>query len=81
MHSLPATHAFTHRHKGLAGEAGAAVAWLGVQLHRLGAAWMARRRAARELEELFQRTDYELRDMGISRSDLPAIMQGTYRRD
>jgi uncharacterized protein YjiS (DUF1127 family) len=81
MHSLPATPALTRGHKGIAAEAGAAMAWLGVQLHRLGAAWTARRRAARELEELFQRTDYELRDMGISRSDFPAIMQGTYRRD
>ena len=35
---------------------------------------------ARDLKALSQRTDYELRDMGISRSDIPAIMAGTYRR-
>jgi uncharacterized protein YjiS (DUF1127 family) len=50
------------------------------QLQRLTAAWAARRRAARDLDELSRRTDYELRDMGISRSDFPAIMAGTFRR-
>jgi len=80
MHSLSSTEAFASRHKGLAVAKAAAAVWVGAQLHRLSTAWVARRRAARDFDELYHRTDYELRDMGISRSDFPAIMAGTYRR-
>ncbi len=80
MHSLSSTEAFTSRHKGLAFAKATAVAWLGAQFNRFTGTRAARRRAARNLETLYLLSDYELRDMGISRSDFPAIMAGTYRR-
>ena len=80
MQTRSSTTAFAPRHRDFASEVGSAVVWFGAQIHRLGAAWAARQRAVRELERLSLLTDYELRDMGISRSDFPAIMAGTYRR-
>jgi uncharacterized protein YjiS (DUF1127 family) len=62
----------------------AASLWLsGLQarLARIDAAWTARRKLARELRDLYRFTDRELWDVGLSRSDLPAIADGTYRRD
>jgi uncharacterized protein YjiS (DUF1127 family) len=33
------------------------------------------------MQELYQSSDRELLDMGLSRSDLPEIAKGTYRRE
>jgi len=63
------------------GTAGEWFANLGARLRRIGAAWAARRQLAREIQVLYQISDAELRDMGLSRGDLPAIRNGTYRRD
>lgn len=54
---------------------------LGAKLRRIGAGWTRRRQAAREAQVLYNATDFELRDMGLSRGDIPAIINGTYRRD
>ena len=44
-------------------------------------AWRARRQErARIARELLTYTDRELFDLGISRADIPAIIDGTYRR-
>ena len=44
-------------------------------------AWRERRRErARIARELATYTDRELLDLGISRTDIPAIINGTYRR-
>jgi uncharacterized protein YjiS (DUF1127 family) len=43
--------------------------------------WLARRRHAREAEVLHAFSDRELWDLGLSRSDIPGIIDGTYRRD
>ena len=44
-------------------------------------AWRERRRErARIARELLSYTDRELFDLGISRADIPAILDGTYRR-
>jgi uncharacterized protein YjiS (DUF1127 family) len=51
------------------------------RLRRLGEFWVVRRQRARELDELYRFTDRELNDLGLCRSDLPAIEQGLYRRD
>jgi uncharacterized protein YjiS (DUF1127 family) len=61
----------------------ASIWWSRLQskLQRLSAFWMARRRRARGLRELYEFSDRELWDMGLGRSDLPAIINGTYRRD
>jgi uncharacterized protein YjiS (DUF1127 family) len=48
---------------------------------RLGAAWLARRKRAREIQELQAFSDRELWDLGLGRSDVRAIADGTYRRD
>ena len=50
-------------------------------LHRLGESWAARRQRAREIDELYRFTDRDLGDLGLSKSDLPALEQGTYRRE
>jgi uncharacterized protein YjiS (DUF1127 family) len=43
--------------------------------------WPARRREVAIARALFYLTDVELRDMGINRSDIPTIINGSYRRD
>jgi len=44
-------------------------------------AWRERRRErARIARELLSYTDRELYDLGISRADIPAVINGTYRR-
>jgi uncharacterized protein YjiS (DUF1127 family) len=48
---------------------------------RLGASWVARRQRAREIQRLQAFSDRELWDLGLGRSDLRAIAEGTYRRD
>jgi uncharacterized protein YjiS (DUF1127 family) len=50
-------------------------------VEHLGAEWAARRKRARELRDLYLFNARELRDVGLSRSDLPAIAKGAYRRD
>jgi uncharacterized protein YjiS (DUF1127 family) len=57
------------------------LSWFQVRLDRVGTAWAARSKRARELRELYRFSDRELWDVGLSRSDLPAIADGTYRRD
>jgi uncharacterized protein YjiS (DUF1127 family) len=43
--------------------------------------WAARRHGARQAEVLHAFSDRELWDLGLSRSDIPGIIKGTYRRD
>jgi uncharacterized protein YjiS (DUF1127 family) len=50
-------------------------------VRRLGDLWTARRQRARELDEVYRFTDRELADLGLTKSDLPAIEKGAYRRD
>ena len=52
-----------------------------LRLSRLGAYWKGRRERARQIQELFGSSDRELWDMGLSRSDLREIVNGTYRRE
>jgi uncharacterized protein YjiS (DUF1127 family) len=54
---------------------------LQASLVRLGTSWVARRRRAREIQQLQGFSDRELWDLGLRRSDLRAIINGTYRRD
>lgn len=57
--------------------------WLGrtfARLHDLRAGWMARRARRRELWDLYRLSDRDLWDMGLHRSDIPAIQDGTFRR-
>jgi uncharacterized protein YjiS (DUF1127 family) len=48
---------------------------------RIGHAWEARRDRARNASKLSALSDRVLWDMGLSRSDIPRIAKGTYRRD
>jgi uncharacterized protein YjiS (DUF1127 family) len=50
-------------------------------LERMADSWNARRQHARELDELYRFTDRDLADLGLSKSDLPAIEKGVYRRE
>jgi uncharacterized protein YjiS (DUF1127 family) len=54
---------------------------IGGKLGRLASRLAARHRVATEIRQLYQFDDRELRDVGLSRGDFPAIMTGTYRRD
>jgi uncharacterized protein YjiS (DUF1127 family) len=54
---------------------------IGARLGRFASRLAARHRAATEVRELYQFDDRELRDMGLSRGDFSAILNGTYRRD
>jgi uncharacterized protein YjiS (DUF1127 family) len=59
-------------------------AWLArlrAGLGRAGASWTARRQRSREIAELAAFSDRDLWDLGLGRSDLLAISNGTYRRD
>jgi uncharacterized protein YjiS (DUF1127 family) len=50
-------------------------------LDRISAFWAARRERAQQSEVLFRFSDRELWDLGLSRSDIPGILNGSYRRD
>jgi len=43
--------------------------------------WADQRRATATAQALYSATDMELRDMGLSRGDIPAIVSRTCRRD
>ena len=53
---------------------------IGKKLGRFASRLVARHRAATEIRQLYQFDDRELRDVGLSRCDFPAIMTGIYRR-
>ena len=58
--------------------------WLSLiadRLQQLRAIWVRRRARAREMQDLYRCSDRELSDMGLSRSDLMAIQNGSFRRD
>ncbi len=65
----------------IAREVRTALSRLVARINQFGTAWMIRRDTACSLEQLYRATDRELWDMGLSRSDFPAIIKGTYRRD
>jgi uncharacterized protein YjiS (DUF1127 family) len=50
-------------------------------LSQIPALWAARRKRAREFQSLSDFSDRELWDIGISRSDVSGVINGTYRRD
>ena len=52
-------------------------AWIG----HAAEAWKVRRQRAHEAAALYASTDRELWDMGFSRSDIPSILDGTYRQE
>lgn len=64
-----------------AGETTAIVSGLRDHLGRFKAFWVARRQRARDTAALEAFTDRELWDLGLSRSDLPRLTDGTFRRD
>jgi uncharacterized protein YjiS (DUF1127 family) len=43
--------------------------------------WAEHQRATAMARALYNATDIELRDVGLSRGDIPAIISRTYRRD
>jgi uncharacterized protein YjiS (DUF1127 family) len=50
-------------------------------LARLAAVWAERRKLAHNRRILTDFSDRQLRDIGISRSDIPAVLVGTFHRD
>jgi uncharacterized protein YjiS (DUF1127 family) len=54
---------------------------LQARLGRTAAFWAARRRRVQEAEILHGFSDRDLWDLGLSRSDITSIINGTYRRD
>jgi uncharacterized protein YjiS (DUF1127 family) len=47
----------------------------------MAAFWAARHRRAQETEVLRGFSDRDLWDLGLGRSDIPGIINGTYRRN
>lgn len=54
--------------------------WLSMWYQNLRDSWAESRARARQMQELYRSTDRELWDMGLSRSDLPEIAKGSFRR-
>ena len=52
-------------------------AWIG----HAAASWKARRQRAHEAAALYASSDRELWDMGFSRSDIPSVLDGTFRQE
>nr|WP_294526838.1 DUF1127 domain-containing protein [uncultured Rhodopila sp.] len=50
-------------------------------LDRFVRARAERRRRARDFQALSESTDRQLWDMGISRADVPSVVNGTYRSE
>jgi uncharacterized protein YjiS (DUF1127 family) len=51
------------------------------RLHHMREIWVERRARAREMQDLYRCSGRELWDMGLSRSDLLSIENGSFRRD
>jgi uncharacterized protein YjiS (DUF1127 family) len=51
------------------------------QFGRIGGFWTAHRQRQREAQQLSAFSDRELWDLGLGRSDLPRIANGSFRRD
>jgi uncharacterized protein YjiS (DUF1127 family) len=49
-------------------------------LRRVTAAWAARRQRAQDAAALPALSDPALRDVGLCRSDIPAVLRGRFRR-
>jgi uncharacterized protein YjiS (DUF1127 family) len=62
----------------IARDVGAWIAFIRMRIAQVGT---GRYRHTRGLEDLYRMTDRELWDLGLSRSDFPAIEDGTYRRN
>lgn len=53
---------------------------LQARIGQIVALWVARRKQAREVQDLLNFSDRELWDIGLGRSDVQSIINGTYRR-
>jgi len=67
-------------HQQAAGFAGARLSRLQTGLHRAAALWAAYRRRGQDRAVLNSLSDRELWDLGLSRSDIPSVIDGSYRR-
>jgi uncharacterized protein YjiS (DUF1127 family) len=76
---MPATFASTNR-VAQSGERGFASAWNAL-VQRVERALAERRQVRQLAHELQMCSDRELGDMGLSRCDIPAVVNGTYTRD
>ncbi|MFL5279426.1 MAG: DUF1127 domain-containing protein [Rhodopila sp.] len=54
---------------------------LRTRFSRLAAVWADQRKLARDRQILNDFNDRQLWDIGISRSDIPAVLSGTFHRD
>jgi uncharacterized protein YjiS (DUF1127 family) len=54
---------------------------IGGMARRRYSVWAARRRELATARALYHLSDAELRDMGLSRGEIPAVVSGTYCRD
>jgi uncharacterized protein YjiS (DUF1127 family) len=55
--------------------------YVSAQLGRFYVSCRNKVKQSRQLGELYRLPDRDLHDMGLSRSDFPAIAKGTFRRD
>jgi uncharacterized protein YjiS (DUF1127 family) len=78
VQTIPANGLISHNN---VGESGKWLSGLAAKLNRIGSAWVARRRTAREAAVLYRFTDRELHDVGLVQADIAAIVGATFRRD
>jgi uncharacterized protein YjiS (DUF1127 family) len=65
----------------ISGDLGTWISSTLARLHHFGTWWAARTKRNHEMRELARFSDRELWDIGLSRSDVRSIENGTYRRD
>jgi uncharacterized protein YjiS (DUF1127 family) len=75
------TYLISGNQQRIASEADKFLASVLARLHRMRTSWTERRARAREMGVLYRFSDPELRDLGLSRSDLWAIERGTFHRE
>ncbi len=71
----------TYSHTGIAAHSGGLFAFVSAKFQSVRARWAEKRAHNRDMADLYRFSDRELWDIGISRSDLVAVDNGTFRRD
>jgi uncharacterized protein YjiS (DUF1127 family) len=75
------TYSISNGQTKIAGDLGTWMSQALARLQHLGTWWTARTKRNHEMRELARFSDRELWDIGLSRSDILSIENGTYRRD
>jgi uncharacterized protein YjiS (DUF1127 family) len=81
MSSYRDAHPGARSPENIFGGTGILLSRLQKQISHIQTFWTVHRRREREAQALRALSDRDLWDLGLSRSDLPRVLDGTYRRD